>query len=156
MKNKSTIALLFFALLSIQIKSIGIDTYFNDEILREEVSSSDSQIDEFLIEFGGTELAYNNHVGNEWFTYIEINGTRLFENQSIRAALNPHHKITITCYLQEAEEKHIDSAFKSEELTYSELTKYKGSGFYIPVVITEGNDRYAGNTAQMNFNIYIK
>ncbi len=112
--------------------------------------------EKFSLEFNKVALAYNNHVGNEWSYYAKINDKVLYSGEKISISINENQFIRLTCYLSEAKEKHIDSANETYKLTYSDFVKYKDKGFYIPVTIIEGNGRYAGNSAQMNFHFNIR
>lgn len=106
--------------------------------------------------FAGVEMVYNDHVGNEWSYYVTLNGTELKEGKTQGFRGDISQEIVLKCVLQETEETYNDSASKVIRLTFGELLSYKGSGFFVPVTITESNGRYAGNSAKMKFLFYVE
>lgn len=111
---------------------------------------------EYEITYTGIEFVYKNHVGNEWYYYVKINGSELQRGDRIDLSLNPNSQITIDCYLFEDDPSYTDQASERVNLGESNLNEYSGSGFYIPVTIQEGHGRYRGNTAQVKFNFRVR
>jgi len=115
-----------------------------------------SELEQFKITFSRAVLAYNNHVGNEWSYYVSINDVRLYEKGTTIIDLRPGQKFKISCYLSESNEKYVDRGSSTAEISYADLISYRQNGFRIPVEITEGNGRYKGNKAQMDFHFAIE
>lgn len=105
----------------------------------------------FVLTFVGTEIIYNNHVGNEWLSYCKVNGKELYYKENITLNMEAMSSVSIVSYLHETEEKYNDSSSEKVIVSKSELSQYRGTGFYVIVTIRESNGRYAGNTAQMKF-----
>jgi len=105
----------------------------------------------FKITFIGIKEISNDHVGNEWISYCEIDDENIFKDNSKIINLSKGEELKLISILGEVNEKHNDYAKVESTLNYSDLTNYQGSGFYVLVTIKEGNGRYAGNEAQFKF-----
>ena len=107
--------------------------------------------DDFTITFTGAELIHNHHVGNDWVYYVQIDQDKLYRGDHAQVTVALNQTITISCFLFETNEKHLDSATKTVEWDRADLLVSKNDELYVDVTIREGNGRYAGNTAQMRF-----
>lgn len=93
------------------------------------VANPITAVESYTIIFEGIEVVYNDHVGNEWTYYIEVDGARLFKGMKTNITLTPPDEMTLPCFLSETEEKYNDSAIEHFLISIRELSRYKGNGF---------------------------
>lgn len=110
-----------------------------------------NDLETFKITFIGIKEVYNDHVGNEWISYCEIDAENIFKDDFKIIKISKGGELKLISILGEVNEKHNDYAKVESILNYSDFIHFQGSGFYVLVTITEGNGRYAGNEAQFKF-----
>lgn len=103
------------------------------------------------IDFVDSNLKYNQKVGNDWSVWLEINGEKLYEDDTIE--LQNISSVTIKANAHEGEEKFPDYGSKSVTLNRRQLLQ--NDEIEISVLVKETRGRYAGGEAKWVFTIQI-
>lgn len=101
----------------------------------------------------GSSLAYNNHVGNEWGTSVEVNGLNLKGSRQI-IKLSKGERIRLYAAASESD-KVVDFGSNSESISYSSLEIGQTYIYEVGVIVTENRGRYSGNSAKWVFKIEV-
>ena len=106
------------------------------------------------IELGDIDLIYNDHVGNEWTYDVTIlyEGIeyKLDQDKGVTLTLIPGKTAAvINTYIVE-DDKYPDESSKNTTVSLLKLSDLTISNY-----VKEGHGRYAGHTAQWNFNFHI-
>jgi|GEM_PF-6149498 len=115
---------------------------------------------ELSLTFNNHSFIYNDHVGNDWFYYVQVDDESdilhtLFVGEKLTLTLSPDYPVTLICHLQETKERYNDKAVVERSFTMSEILATRGKSIDIPVIIKEQHGRYAGNTAKSRFQINV-
>ena len=98
-------------------------------------------------------LIYNNSVGNEWSTWIEIDGKKLYQGQNLEIEVSGNDEIVIIAYACE-DDSMPDIGYKQITIPVSELNPDQNV-YTAEVIVRENGGRYSGNTAKWKFSISI-
>lgn len=98
-------------------------------------------------------LIYNNSVGNEWSTWIEIDGKKLYQGQNLEIEVSGNDEIVIIAYACE-DDSMPDIGYKQITIPVSELNPVQNV-YTAEVIVRENGGRYSGNTAKWKFSISI-
>lgn len=105
-----------------------------------------------MIEYSSS-LEYNNSVGNDWSTWLVINGNRQTSAKNIKIQMENTETLTITAYADE-EDSVPDRGSTTLNIPVKELKK--GINTYtVDVMVRENRGRYSGNTAKWSFIVKI-
>ena len=106
------------------------------------------------VKFVNHYMDYNDHVGNEWGTSVEINGKDLDYGNEISVSLTNSNSIKITVYATE-----FDSIpDNSSNTKYIKLKDLKDgvNKIIVNTTVRENRGRYSGNTAKWSFEFEIR
>lgn len=106
------------------------------------------------VTFSSAKMVYNDHVGNEWGTYFEVNGQEVRKGKSISFEASDSDTIKVYCEASENDKK-MDYGSDSITINVSNLKDGKNS-FVSEVTVRENGGRYSGNTAGWVFKFTIK
>lgn len=98
-------------------------------------------------------LNYNNHVGHDWGTAIEVGEINL-KSKSAKIALKSDDEILIRASATEFDSIS-DYGSKSLKLSYKDLERGESYKYALSVIVRENRGRYSGNTAEWIFNIKV-
>lgn len=101
------------------------------------------------LQFTDAELIQNQGIGDEWSTWIEIDGKRLYRGDRINVRVNG--SINITVHILESDPTHDDYNYKSYRISQSDLSSRRDLSY--DVSVTERHGRGAGGTATWRFHI---
>ena len=107
--------------------------------------ASQSKRESVTMTFKSVRLVYNNSVGNEWSTWIEVDSTDYNRGESVN--INVGSTIKLHAF---EDDKYSDHNSVQITITISDLNQE-----YISerVVVREGHGRFAGNTAEWEFSL---
>jgi|GEM_PF-2075243 len=133
-----------------------------DEATANKMSISYSSLDadnnknskEVTVSLVRSYMAYNNSVGNDWSTEINVDGQSI-KYSDYTVSLKKGQSITITAKATE-DDSIPDVGRASITLTYDDLIKGKSYTEELSVIVRENRGRYSGNTAEWVFEIDIK
>ena len=60
----------------------------NGKVLQNLLTNGHETTTDYEITFTGIEFVYNNHVGNEWYYYVKINGNEIERGDRIDVSLS--------------------------------------------------------------------
>ena len=101
------------------------------------------------LQFTDAELIQNQGIGDEWSTWIEIDGKRLYRGDRINVRVND--SINITVHILESDPTHDDYNYKSYRISQSDLLSRRDLSY--DVSVTERHGRGAGGTATWRFHL---
>lgn len=96
------------------------------------------------IRFAKAELIYNEHVGNDWMVWLEIENQQIFPGQSLSVKSTD---LTVEAHAFEGKEKYNDHGITTFTLPHRSSTKV------VEVLVTEHHGRYAGGQALWKFTL---
>lgn len=105
------------------------------------------------VKFSSAKLIYNDHVGNEWWSGVEVNGKSLARGKSIKLKVKSTDTIGITCSAGE-DDSIPDDGYEYLEIKASKLKKGKNT-YTVDVYVTENRGRYSGNSALWRFTFLV-
>lgn len=124
------------------LKSLGISSSIS-------VSSKSNNSSVVKVKLVNSYMEYNNHVGNEWGTSVEVNNKGLNYSDEFEVALSSSNSIKLSVFVTE-----FDSIpDNSSNTKFIKLKDLKSGVNTIPVyaTVTENRGRYSGNTAKWVF-----
>lgn len=101
------------------------------------------------------DLIYNNHVGNDWAVYSEINGIQISKNKKFSEVFSKKD-ITLEIFAQALEyDKVTDIGSNKKYISLSSIDIGKVKFVELDVIVRENRGRYSGNTAKWRFTYRI-
>ena len=104
---------------------------------------------QITLQFTDAELIQNQGIGDEWSTWIEIDGKRLYRGDRINVQVKG--SINITVHILESDPTHDDYNYKSYRISQSDLTSRRDLSY--DVSVTEGHGRGRGGSATWRFHL---
>jgi len=104
---------------------------------------------QITLQFTDAELIQNQGIGDEWSTWIEIDGKRLYRGDRINVQVKG--SINITVHILESDPTHDDYNYKSYRISQSDLSSHRDLSY--DVSVTEGHGRGRGGSATWRFHI---
>lgn len=101
------------------------------------------------------DLIYNNHVGNDWAVYSEINGIQISKNKKFSEVFSKKG-VTLEIFAQALEyDKVTDIGSNKKYISLSSIDIGKVKFVELDVIVRENRGRYSGNTAKWRFTYRI-
>jgi hypothetical protein len=105
------------------------------------------------VKFSSAKLIYNEHVGNSWYTGLDIDGKEVRRGKSAKYTLFSADQLSIECEACE------DDTIPDEGIEYIEFSvnqlKMGKTTFSKDVIVIENRGRYSGNAACWRFTIVV-
>ena len=105
----------------------------------------------FKITWSASRIS-NDHVGENWSTYFEVNNERFGKGQTI--ILNPGSSFTV-CFIVEENDTYPDTGMYRKEIKYSDDLCRNGYTISTTVTVVENRGRYSGHCAEWSLKIII-
>ena len=94
-------------------------------------------------------MEYNNHVGNEWGTSVEINNKELNYGDEVNVSLTSSNSLKLSVYVTEFDSIP-DNGSNSKSIKLKDR-KRGGKTITVSATVRENRGRYSGNTAKWVF-----
>jgi len=102
-----------------------------------------------VLQFSEAELVYNEGIGNEWSTWMIINGQKLYEGDQITVSTTG--QIKLSAHILEDDSSQDDYNYETYYITQRDLQR--GSSLTYEVSVTEPYGRGAGGSATWRFHL---
>ncbi|MBC6995908.1 hypothetical protein QWY85_17165 [Neolewinella lacunae] len=110
---------------------------------------------ELSLTYTGAKLIRNEHVGNEWARGVWLGDDSMLRDQPYRITSGSSYTLSVAA--EEANEKYPDRGDEEISFTLSDLLPaVENGGFYLEVMVTESNGRYAGGRALWRFYFLVE
>lgn len=119
-----------------------------------EQKSSDAR--EFVITYEKYFVVSNNHVGNDWVTYLKIGEEVVKEGEEVKLQLTNRSPVRIIAQAIEEDKNYDDTGSTTLELTYSEMIAMQKNRFEIEVPVVENGGYYQGHVAVLKFLVRVE
>lgn len=105
------------------------------------------------VTFVSAELQENNHVGNQWYTGLKVNGSELSEGTGKTFTLKLNGSLKVQAIAEE-QDKIPDTGSNTMTIKASSIKKTADKS--LSVTVTENRGRYSGNTATWKFVVKVQ
>jgi len=99
-------------------------------------------------------LVYNNHVGNEWSTYTEVEDQEITKNKNFEK-IYEKKTITLKFYAKAVEDDTVPDIGSTTRYVDLDLQSTTSKIVTLDVIVKENRGRYSGNTAKWRFSYRV-
>lgn len=111
---------------------------------------------EFVITYEKYFVVSNNHVGNDWVTYLKIGEEVIKEGEEVKLRLSKRSPVRIIAQAIEEDKNYDDTGSATLELTYSEMIAIQKNRLEIEVTVVENGGYYQGHVAVLKFLVRVE